>query len=42
MVGGNLGSGDALGTTLAIILPMFLGGYTVLVQFPQFGIQEFQ
>ena len=32
MVGGNLGSGDALGTTLAIILPMFLGGYTVLVR----------
>ena len=32
MVGGNLGSGDAIGTTLAIILPMFLGGYTVLVR----------
>ncbi len=32
MVGGNLGSGDAIGTILAIILPMFLGGYTVLVR----------
>ena len=32
MVGGNLGSGDAIGTTLAILLPMFLGGYTVLVR----------
>ena len=32
MVGGSLGSGDLIGTTLAIILPMFLGGYTVLVR----------
>ena len=31
-MGGNLGSGDVIGTTLAIILPMFLGGYTVLVR----------
>ena len=32
MVGGNLGSGDAIGITLAVILPMFLGGYTVLIR----------
>ncbi len=32
MVGNTLGRGDAIGTTLAVILPMFLGGYTVLVR----------
>ncbi|MDG2211570.1 MAG: DMT family transporter [Acidimicrobiales bacterium] len=32
MVGGNLGSGDAIGITLAAILPIFLGGYTVLIR----------
>ena len=32
MVGGNVGSGDALGTLLSAILPIALGGYAVLIR----------
>lgn len=32
MVGAGFGTGDALGVILALLLPMFLGGYTVLIR----------
>jgi|TARA_B100002003_G_scaffold129616_2_gene119799 drug/metabolite transporter (DMT)-like permease len=32
MVGAGFGTGDALGILLALVLPMFLGGYTVLIR----------